>query len=97
MGKLMKNHVARIRKSKYWCTLQRCREATQPVRNALLLLCHHRLCRSATTSLATSHSVTPVSVQESLPTRHEDGLLPTVLFQRVFISGRDHYVVFNPK
>ena len=41
--------------------------------------------------------VTPVSVQESLPSRHEDGLLPTVLFQRVFISGRDHYVVFNPK
>ena len=48
--------AARIRKSRYWCTLLRCREATQPVRNALLLLCHHRLCRSATTSLATSHS-----------------------------------------
>ena len=41
--------------------------------------------------------VTPVSVQDSLPSRHEDGLLPTVLFQRVFISGGGHYVVFNPK
>ncbi|HXP40163.1 MAG TPA: hypothetical protein VN833_07810, partial [Candidatus Acidoferrales bacterium] len=41
--------------------------------------------------------VTPVSVQESLPSRHEDGLLPTVLFQRVFISGGGRYVVFNPK
>jgi hypothetical protein len=41
--------------------------------------------------------VTPVSVQESLPGRQEDGLLPTVLFQRVFISGGGHYVVFNPK
>jgi hypothetical protein len=30
---------------------------------------------------------------------HEEGLLPTVLFQRVFISGGggDHYVVFDPK
>ncbi|WP_433975619.1 retropepsin-like aspartic protease [Tunturiibacter lichenicola] len=41
--------------------------------------------------------VTPVNILESLPSRHEDGLLPTVLFQRVFISGRDHYMVFNPK
>jgi hypothetical protein len=41
--------------------------------------------------------VTPVNILESLPSRHEHGLLPTVLFQRVFISGRDHYVVFNPK
>jgi Aspartyl protease len=41
--------------------------------------------------------VTPVSVQESLPGRNEDGLLPTLLFQRVFISGGGHYVVFNPK
>jgi hypothetical protein len=30
---------------------------------------------------------------------HKEGLLPTVLFQRVFISGGggDHYVVFDPK
>jgi hypothetical protein len=41
--------------------------------------------------------VTPVIVGKNLPGQHEDGLLPTVLFQRVFISGGDHYVVFDPK
>ena len=41
--------------------------------------------------------VTPVSVAKNLPKQHEDGLLPTVLFQRVFISGGGHYVVFDPK
>jgi Aspartyl protease len=41
--------------------------------------------------------VTPVIFGKNLPGRHEDGLLPTVLFQRVFISGGDHYVVFDPK
>ena len=48
--------AARIRKSRYSCTLQRCREATRPVRNGLLLSCRHRRCGSAITSLATSHS-----------------------------------------
>ncbi len=41
--------------------------------------------------------VTPVMVGKNLGEQHEDGLLPTVLFQRVFISGSDHYVVFDPK
>jgi hypothetical protein len=41
--------------------------------------------------------VTPVSVQENLPGRNEDGLLPTLLFQRVLISGGGHYVIFGPK
>jgi Aspartyl protease len=43
--------------------------------------------------------VTPVIVGKNLREQHEDGLLPTVLFQRVFISGGggDHYVVFDPK
>jgi hypothetical protein len=41
--------------------------------------------------------VTPVAVAKNLPRQREDGLLPTVLFQRVFISGRGHYVVFDPK
>jgi hypothetical protein len=41
--------------------------------------------------------VTPVSVAKNLPAQHEDGLLPTVLFQRVFISGGDHFVIFDPK
>jgi predicted aspartyl protease len=41
--------------------------------------------------------VTPVAVAKNLPRQREDGLLPTVLFQRVFISGRGHYVVFDRK
>lgn len=41
--------------------------------------------------------VTPVNVEQNVPTMEADGLLPTVLFQRVFISGGDHYVVFDPK
>jgi hypothetical protein len=43
--------------------------------------------------------VTPVIVGKNLREHHEDGLLPTMLFQRVFISSRgaDHYVVFDPK
>jgi hypothetical protein len=43
--------------------------------------------------------VTPVTVGKNLRKQHEDGLLPTVLFERVFISGGagDHYVVFDPK
>ena len=41
--------------------------------------------------------VTPVRVATNLPQQREDGLLPTVLFQRVFISGTSHFVVFDPK
>jgi Aspartyl protease len=41
--------------------------------------------------------VTPVVVAKNFPGQHEDGLLPTVLFQRVFISSGDHYVVFDPR
>jgi Aspartyl protease len=41
--------------------------------------------------------VTPLSVEKNLPPRNADGLLSTLLFQRVFISGGDHYVVFDPK
>ena len=41
--------------------------------------------------------VTPVSVAKDIPRLEEDGLLPTLLFQRVFICGTDHYVVFDPK
>ncbi len=29
--------------------------------------------------------------------RDEDGVLPTVLFQRVFICVADHYAVFDPR
>jgi Aspartyl protease len=41
--------------------------------------------------------VTPVRVAKNLPRQHADGLLPTVLFQQVFISYGDHYVVFDPR
>ena len=40
--------------------------------------------------------VTPAAVAKNLPRQREDGLLPTVLFQRVFISGAQ-YVVFDPE
>jgi hypothetical protein len=41
--------------------------------------------------------VTPVTVGKNVPGRGEDGLLPTLLFRSVFISGADHYVIFDPK
>jgi hypothetical protein len=41
--------------------------------------------------------VTPVFVAKNLPSQHEEGLLPTVLFQRVFISGTGHFAIFDPK
>jgi predicted aspartyl protease len=40
---------------------------------------------------------TPVSVGQNVPTLDEDGVLPTVLFQRVYINFADHYVVFDPR
>jgi hypothetical protein len=39
--------------------------------------------------------VTPMSVGDDVPKRAEDGLLPTVMFLRVFISGTGHYVVLE--
>ena len=41
--------------------------------------------------------VTPVSRGKDLPLRDEDGLLPTLLFQRVFISGSGHFVIFESR
>ena len=40
--------------------------------------------------------VTSLSAGQETP-RDEDGLLPTALFRRVFISSADHFVVFDPK
>jgi hypothetical protein len=37
--------------------------------------------------------VTPVLINKSIRGQDEDGLLPTLLFQRVFIGSADHYVV----
>lgn len=40
---------------------------------------------------------TPVRNQENIAIRNEDGLLPTALFRRVFISYSNHFVIFNPR
>jgi Aspartyl protease len=53
--------------------------------------------RIGTRTLSHVPFVTPVSVERNVPTMEADGLLPTVLFQQVFISGGDHYLVFDPK
>jgi hypothetical protein len=53
--------------------------------------------RIGSRTLSHVYFVTPVSVEQNVPTMEADGLLPTVLFQHVFISGSDHYVVFDPK
>jgi len=41
--------------------------------------------------------VTPANRSQIVPDRVEDGILPTVLFQRVFISHSDRFVIFNPR
>jgi Aspartyl protease len=41
--------------------------------------------------------VTPISPARDVLDREEDGLLATVLFQRVYISHADHYVIFDPR
>lgn len=41
--------------------------------------------------------VTPVSTAQNIPDRKEDGVLPTVLFNRVYISFAHHYVVLDPE
>jgi hypothetical protein len=41
--------------------------------------------------------VTPVHAVQNVPDREEEGLLATVLFQRIYISHSDHYVIFDPR
>jgi hypothetical protein len=41
--------------------------------------------------------VTPVSAAQNVPDREEDGVLPTVLFGRVYVNFADRYVVLEPK
>jgi predicted aspartyl protease len=53
--------------------------------------------RIGTRTLGHVSFVTPVSVAKEMPARDEDGLLPTVLFQRVFICHADQYVIFDPR
>ncbi len=41
--------------------------------------------------------VTPANGSQNVPDREEDGILPTVLFQRVFISHSDRFVVLEAR
>jgi hypothetical protein len=41
--------------------------------------------------------VTPASGSQNVPDREVDGILATVLFQRVYVSHSDRFVIFNPK
>jgi hypothetical protein len=41
--------------------------------------------------------VTPANWSQNVPDREEDGILATVLFQRVFISYADRFVIFDPR
>jgi hypothetical protein len=41
--------------------------------------------------------VTPAGGSQNVPDREEDGILATVLFQRVYVSHSDHFVIFDPK
>ena len=41
--------------------------------------------------------VTPASAPQNVPDREEDGILATVLFQRVYISHSDRFVIFDPR
>ncbi len=40
--------------------------------------------------------VTPASASQDVPDREEDGILATVLFQRVYVSHSGHFIIFNP-
>lgn len=41
--------------------------------------------------------VAPMNVGQDVPKMDFDGLLPTILFQRVYISYADHYAVLDPR
>jgi hypothetical protein len=53
--------------------------------------------RIGSRTLSHIHFVTPASAGQNAPTMETDGLLPAVLFQRIFISVGGHYVIFEPK
>ena len=40
--------------------------------------------------------VTPLNASRNAADREEDGILATVLFQRVYINHADGYVILNP-
>jgi hypothetical protein len=41
--------------------------------------------------------VTPASKPQNVPDREEDGILATVLFQRIYVSHSDRFVIFDPR
>ena len=41
--------------------------------------------------------VTPASGPHNVPDREEDGILATVLFQRVYVSHSGRFVIFDPR
>ena len=41
--------------------------------------------------------VTPARWSQNVPDREEDGILATVLFQRVYVSHSDRFVIFDPR
>jgi hypothetical protein len=41
--------------------------------------------------------VTPVSASRNVPDRDEDGILATVLFERVYVNHANRYVILNPR
>ena len=41
--------------------------------------------------------VTPASGSQNVPDREEDGMLATVLFQRVYVSHSNRFVIFDPR
>jgi Aspartyl protease len=41
--------------------------------------------------------MTPANRAQNIPDRKEDGILATVLFQRVYVSHSDHFVIFDPR
>jgi Aspartyl protease len=53
--------------------------------------------RIGTRTMSRIPFVTPVTIGNDVPARDENGLLPTLLFQRVFICAADHYAIFDPR
>lgn len=41
--------------------------------------------------------VTPVNRSQNVPDREEDGILPTVLFHRVYVCHSERFVIFDPR
>jgi hypothetical protein len=47
-------------------------------------------------TVSQAHFVTPVNAGLNIPARDEAGLIPTILFKRVYINHADHFAVIEP-